>query len=170
MTVRELLETNNMIVDVEIEVRQDGRQRLDAYHIGKGMRKPPYPTRVPKKPEYANSNNILGNIMDDEFYRDAEYVQKSINAKEDGREYWEIKTSRIPKKYLDLEVYKWDCTKAFRGLRNCDFYGKEISIVALPNGYIYLESQEEPKAEQKTEQMAGQISLSELMGKMALDE
>ena len=48
MTVRDLIERNGMITDLEITVRKDGGLLLDQLNIGcsEGV-KPPYPTSTP---------------------------------------------------------------------------------------------------------------------------
>lgn len=140
MTVKELIELNQMICDVVIEVRKDGSLLLDKMSIGmkEGIR-PPYPTRVPKKPEYAGSNQF-----NDEFYRDSDYIYKSINTWDDGKDYWQIRPERFPKGWLDLEVFSWSVRSAsYLGVRrrdqsghiNVNFHGQCLSITALPNGY-----------------------------------
>ena len=132
MTVRELIELNQMILDVVIEVRKDGGLLLDKISIGNDVRrKPEYPTRVPIKPEYAGNNN---NYYDGQ-YKDAAYIKKSINSREDGKDYWETKWSRIPSKYLELEVYSWAARPAYRGIYNDKYReGERINITALPSG------------------------------------
>lgn len=95
MTVKELIEINQNIVDVYIEVRNypTNGQILDALFIGMDAGVvPPYPF------EWGVSTSKHGK---------AKYIRKSINAYDDGRDYWEIKTNRIPEKFLGLEVYSW---------------------------------------------------------------
>ena len=141
MTVKELVELNQMITDVDIEVRVNGTTLLDAVYIGydRGA-KPTYPIRVPKKPEYINNPNRTH----DDFYKDAAYIRKSMNAWEDGKDYWQVKVKTIPAKYLDLEVFSWEVWSASRigwgrrwytdGGPNNNFHGQRINIVALPGG------------------------------------
>ena len=91
MKVRELIELNQMITDIVIEVRIDGHQLLDKMSIGMAEgRKPPYPTRVPRKAQFAGASQF-----DDEKYRDADYIYKSINAWDDGKDYYQIKSNRL---------------------------------------------------------------------------
>ena len=166
MTVRDLISSNNMIVDAAIEVRKDGGQLLDAYYIGNAMHKPRYPQKVPNRPEYAGNSR-----MDDKFYRDAEYKPESINAWEDGKDYWEVKVKRSPERYLNLEVYEWGCITAYSGIGRRDrcgtFSGQKISIVALPNGYLY----QKPKVTAAPEQMmAGQMLLDGFLSGARLEE
>ncbi len=163
MTVRELIELNNMICDVIIEVRENGTLLLDKLSIGVAVgRKPPYPTRVPKKPEYANNLSQHTNM-----YKDAQYILQSINAWDDGKDVWQVKVNRIPKQYLDLQVYDWEVHPCYcpigtrRSNYNSMFEGNKIEIIALQEGWKPAE--EKPKAENKdTEvQLDGQITLEE---------
>ena len=74
MTIKELIELNQMITDVEITVRKDGTALLDQLNIGPAEgRKPPYPTMVPKSERYIGNLSI-------ETKREAHYIEKSINA------------------------------------------------------------------------------------------
>lgn len=154
MTVKELIELNQMILDVVIEVRKDGGLLIDKISIGNDVgRKPEYPTRVPIKPEYAGNNNRYY----DGQYKDAAYIQKSINAREDGKEYWETKWNRIPAKYLELEVFGWEVWSAYRGI-HFDKYreGERINITALPSGQTRPEPEpreKKPAAEEDSNQM-----------------
>lgn len=143
MTVKELIELNQMILDVVIEVRKDGGLILDGVHIGNDVgRKPEYPQRVPIKPEYAGSLNKYV----DTCFKDATYIRKSINAREDGKEYWQTKVSRIPARYLELEVYSWSVWPAYRGIENNKYReGERITIVALPSGDIRPEEPKKPE-------------------------
>ena len=86
MKVKDLIELNAMITDLEITVRLNGNTLLDQLNIGcsEGVI-PPYPTRVPTKEEYAGS---LAQHTDK--YKDAAYIPKSINAWDDGKDYYEI--------------------------------------------------------------------------------
>lgn len=162
MKVKDLIELNSMITDLEITVRKDGGLLLDQLNIGpsEGV-KPPYPTRVPKEERFAGSLNQ----HNDGFYKDAAYIPKSINAWDDGKDYYEIKVNRIPAKWLDLEVYSWEVWKAStvattspkRG-RTANFQGQLMKIVALPNG-----EKLEVKQEEKTEELPGQMNITDFL-------
>lgn len=165
MTVKELIELNAMITDLEITVRKDGGLLLDQLNIGpaEGI-KPPYPTRVAKEERYAGSLNQ----HNDEFYKDAAYIPKSINAWDDGKDYYEIKVNRIPAKWLDLEVYSWEVWKASRvgttsqrRYSSNNFQGQLMKIVALPSGEK-LEIKE--KTLEKSEvTLPGQMSIDDFL-------
>ena len=161
MTVRELIELNQMICDLVIEVREGGGRLIDYYAIGDAMYKPKYPMRVPRKPEYFDSNRF-----DDTRYREGTYKPVSINTFDDGKDYWQVKVKRVPEYYLNLQVYSWDCTRAYSGIgmrgKVGSFEGKKICVIALPNGTPPpAEETPKPKAD---EQMAGQITLDTLEG------
>ena len=138
MKVKDLVELNAMITDLEITVRKDGGLLLDQLNIGchEGV-KPPYPTRVPKDAKYAGSYDQ----HNEERYKDAAYIPKSINSWDDGKDYYEIKLQRIPAKWLELEVYSWEVwrasrvgTTSMRRSNSTNFQGQLMKIVALPSG------------------------------------
>ena len=164
MKVKDLIELNAMITDLEITVRLNGNLLLDQLNIGpsEGV-KPPYPTRVPTKEEYAGS---LAQHTDK--YKDAAYIPKSINAWDDGKDYYQILTGRVPAKWLELEVYSWEVWKASsvattspRRYHNNNFQGQLMRIVALPSGEK-LEIKEKQEAVKETE-LPGQMSLVEYL-------
>lgn len=166
MKVKDLIELNAMITDLEITVRLNGNLLLDQLNIGcsEGV-KPPYPTRVPKEERFAGSLNQ----HNDGLYKDAAYIPKSINSWDDGKDYYEIKVNRIPAKWLELEVYSWEVwnaskvatTSPKRG-RATNFQGQFMKIVALPSGEK-LEVKE--KQEEKSEVgLPGQMSINDFLG------
>ena len=141
MTVKELISLNQMITDAEITVRKNGSALLDQLNIGpaRGI-KPPHPQMVPKEEKY------IGN-MSLETKREAYYINKSINAWDDGKDYWQVKLNRIPQKWLDLEVVSWEvwpasCVVPGANRRNdwgnshkcVSFHGQRININVLPSG------------------------------------
>ena len=160
MKVKELIELNQMITDIEITVRKNGSALLDQLNIGlsEGI-EPPYPTTVPISEQY------IGNTS--EFCRrKAHYIEKSINAWDDGKDYWQIKPDRIPKKWLELEVYAWEVWPASTyvhgrarrndyGLsnKNTNFHGQRAIITALPSGESLeiKKPRQEPEAEEENE-------------------
>lgn len=162
MRVKDLIELNAMITDLEITVRLNGNLLLDQLNIGcsEGV-KPPYPTRVPTKEEYAGS---LAQHTD--HYKDAAYIPKSINSWDDGKDYYEIKVNRIPAKWLDLEVYSWEvwqassvATTSPRRYHNNNFRGQLMKIVALPSGEN-LDIRQEEKPE---EGLPGQMTINDFL-------
>ena len=165
MKVKDLIELNAMITDLEITVRKGGNLLLDQLNIGcsEGV-KPPYPTRVPTKEEYAGS---LAQHTDK--YKDAAYIPKSINAWDDGKDYYEIKVNRIPAKWLELEVHSWEVWKASsvattspRRYHNNNFQGQFMRIVALPSGEkLEIISQNDQK--EKEVGLPGQMNIEEYL-------
>ena len=167
MTVRELIELNQMITDAEITIRKDGTALLDQLNIGLAEgRKPPFPTKVPKEERY------IGNPSPG-CYKEAHYIEKSINAWDDGKDYWQVKPDRIPKKWLDLVVYSWEvwpasCTginrrTCFDGRgKNVTFHGERINIDALPSGSpMKMVEPAEPK--EQSQQLEGQMDIMEFL-------
>lgn len=169
MTVKELIELNQMITDVEITIRKDGSALLDQLNIGpaEGI-KPPYPTMVPKEERY------IGNLSL-ETKRKAHYIDKSINAWDDGKDFWQVKPDRIPKKWLNLEVYSWEVWPAstvIAGRRsnynfnfpNVNFHGQKINITALPSGESMeiKQPQETKEAKKDDDQLEGQMSIEDM--------
>lgn len=162
MKVKELIELNAMITDLEITVRKDGGLLWDQLNIGcsEGV-KPLYPTRVPKEPRYAGSLN-----QHTDLYKDAAYIPKSINSWDDGKDYYQILTGRIPAKWLALEVFSWEVWKASgvatanpRRYQNNNFHGQLMKIVALPSGEK-LEIKQEEKSEVE---LPGQMSINDFL-------
>lgn len=167
MTVKELIELNQMITDIEITVRKNGSALLDQLNIGpaEGI-KPPYPTMVPKEARYAGNISIGTK-------REAYYIDKSINAWDDGKDYWQVKPSRIPNKWLDLEVFSWSVTPASTishgrrtnydfNFNNVNFHGQRLSVTALPSGEKLEAKEDKPK--QNDEQLEGQMNIDEWLG------
>jgi hypothetical protein len=155
MTVKELIELNQMIVDIEITVRKNGNALLDQLNFGpsEGV-KPPYPMMVPIDERYIDN---IGNS----YRREAYYIPKSINAWDNGKDYWQVKPERLPKKWLDLEVYAWNvwpasqvCTTSPRRRHNVNFHGERINIIALPSGQTLEVKKETEKEEAEDMQMS----------------
>lgn len=160
MKVKELIELNQMITDIEITVRKNGTALLDQLNIGlsEGI-EPPFPTMVPTDERYIGTLNMSNR-------RKAHYIEKSINAWDDGKDYWQIKPDRIPKKWLELEVYAWEVWPAStyvhgKGRRNdygysnknVNFHGQRAIITALPSGESLeiKKPRQEPEAEEENE-------------------
>ena len=166
MTVRELIELNQMITDVEITIRKNGAL-LDQLNIGpaEGI-KPPFPMMVPKEERY------IGN-MSKSTKREAHYINKSINVWDDGKDYWQVKPDRIPKKWLELEVYSWEVWPASTAVygknrrndygnsyKNINFHGQRINITTLPSGEVMTV----PEAKSEEQQIDGQMNITDFLG------
>ena len=159
MIVRDLIDKNQNITDVTITIRQDGLL-ADELNIGLAAGvKPPYPTRVPKEPKYIK--NICEAVR-----RDATYIPKSINAWDDGKDYWQVKTERIPKRWLDLEVTAWHVWKAStihhpRARRHFVGDYEHLYITALPSGEN-MKIKESPKFIEVD--LPGQMNILDFIG------
>ena len=133
MTVQELISINQGITDICIEVRIDGCALLDALHIGLDFgAEPPYPQMVPIDRAHVGNQCLSAK-------KKAKYIRKSINAWDDDKDYWQIKTNRIPKEWLDLEVYSWRNWHVYKPRHPRYAFGGQdayegIQIVALPKG------------------------------------
>ena len=161
MTVEELISLNQMITDVTITVRKDGTALLDELNIGceRGV-KPRYPTMIPKEERYIGTINLADR-------KEAKYILTSINAWDDGHDYWQVKPNRIPKKWRELEAVSWEVWPASqmgdnpRRHRNVNFHGQQIHIVALPSGESLNIKQPKEQIRQNNEQLDGQMSFDE---------
>ena len=166
MTVRELIELNQMITDAEITIRKNGAL-LDQLNIGpaEGI-KPPFPMMVPKEERY------IGN-MSKSTKREAYYINKSINVWDDGKDYWQVKPDRIPKKWLELEVYSWEVWPASTAVygksrrndygssyKNINFHGQRINITTLPSGEVMTV----PETKSEEQQIDGQMNITDFLG------
>lgn len=164
MTVKDLIELNQMIVDVEIEIRQEGHRLVDALMIGCERGKKPFqPVMVPLDERY------VGNIT---MRKEANYIDKSINAWDDGKDYYQIKVQRIPAKWLELEVYSFEVWPASTfgnprrrtgEAKNVNFHGQRINIIALPSGErLSIKPAKTENAQEKCE-LDGQMGIEEFL-------
>ena len=160
MTVRELVESNAMITDLAITVRNDKGWLMDQLNIGcyEG-KKPRFPVQVPIKEEYIGNQSASTK-------RDAHYIDKSINSWDDGKDYWQIKTNRIPDKWLDLNVTSWEAypasilgnaRRSTGHARNTNFHGQKVHVTVLPSGQNLEIKVPQPKEPEDD----GQITLDE---------
>ena len=170
MTVKELIELNQMITDIEITVRKGGTALLDQLNIGpaEGI-EPPFPMMVPKEERWVGNMSI-------ETKRKAHYVDKNINAWDDGKDYWQIKPDRIPRKWLDLEVYSWEVWPSSTVVygsgrrndyghshKNINFRGQRAIITALPSGEsLKVNDVKKPKIAE-SEQLDGQMDITDFL-------
>ena len=135
MTVKELIELNNRICDIRIVVRKEDGALIDELNIGPDYGiKPKYPTQVPIEEKYAGTL-----YYNKETRRDAYYIRKSINAVDNGKDYFKILLNKIPKEWLDLQITDWQNSHVYTPDHHNLFYYKEsvegISITALYPGH-----------------------------------
>ena len=162
MTVQELISINQGITDICIEVRIDGCALLDALHIGLDFgAEPPYPQMVPIDRAHVGNQCLSAK-------KKAKYIRKSINAWDDDKDYWQIKTNRIPKAWLELEVYSWRNWHVYKGTHprsngnpNGSYDG--IQIIALPAGEHMMRMPEERELKSE-EPNLDQITLFDMKG------
>lgn len=155
MTVKELIELNPHIVDIRIELRGDEKSAgklVDQLNIGPAYGiEPPYPT-------------IINQHKSNE--KKATYIHKSINARDDGKDYFEIKPERLPAKWLELTVTAWRYSYVYHAhhrFEDLSNSAQGITITTAPAGY---EIREEEKKEKPTgwEHLEGQLSIFDMEG------
>lgn len=166
MTIKELIQDNQHIGDIEIEVRKNG-YLIDEWHIGYSCFARRYINAWDKY------DKVVGGIelSDYKKRKDAEwkekhklvarfphFVDKLINSKDKGREYYQTLVNEVPKEAQDMEVYSWHSRSAFRGI------GERLELEKI---YITVEIgskelpkvKEEPDAKPKSETDFEQLSL-----------
>ena len=167
MIVRELIELNQMITDVNIEIRRNGTRLLDALFIGcaEGV-KPPFPYKVPETEQYINNPTRT---------KIAHYMPKSINAWDDGKDYWQVKPDRIPKAWLELKVFSWEVWEASTlgvnprrragNAKNVTFHGQRLNVIALPPGDVTVETLAGKMTEgaSRSDQIEGQMDINDFI-------
>ena len=121
MKVKELIQLNNYIGDIEVTVRggYNGCTRIKSWHIGvsEGVF-PQYP---------------LGN---------ATYINASINAYDDGKDERKLSLKNIPKEVLELEVTAWDSYPAHRLFNNHNLECVRITAKENASGQMSIEELE----------------------------
>lgn len=160
MTVEELISLNMMLTDIKITVRIGGSKLLDELNIGPDYGKEPrYPTTVPIDENHIGSNQR----------KKAVYMDKNINTWDDGKDYWQLKVDRIPKKWRNLEVYSFQCSHVYRRNHwrysvnpNGDYQG--LHITALPSGESLRENDTKPNKAAGDDQLEGQMDISDILG------
>lgn len=131
MTVKELIELNWLIGDIEIEVRKDGNGiLLKRLKIGAGAEEA-------KDPE----------LREKEIVKNTE-----INIRDTGDFYYGLIMSKIPKNWLNLKVYSWRMRWSYRP-NDRESSLESIEIECYPDGY------KEEKEKPDTEKDDGQLSL-----------
>lgn len=164
MTVKDLIDLNQMIVDVEIEIRKDGHRLVDALMIGcERGKKPHQPIKVPIDDRYIDNLTMR---------REANYIDKSINAWDDGKDYYQIKWQRIPERWLNLEVYSFEIWPASTfgnprrrtgKAKNVNFHGQRINIIALPGGETQITKQIKNEKPREKSEFDAQMTVEEFL-------
>lgn len=103
MTIEELISLNNDIGDVEVEVRTEKGTLVWIYRFGKHL--------GDVKPHHFGGEQT-------EIRKKMTYSPKPINAKDTGKDYYQILVDKIPQNVRKLEVESFSCRRAYRGLNN----------------------------------------------------
>ena len=171
MTVKELIQDNGFIGDITIDIRGKSNSVTPGYenqqtfshlqqdwHIGaeEGI-KPPFPSKVDT------------------------YIEKNINEKDDGKDYYNLVVSRVPKELLNLHVTSWRVWPSYRRTKSSSSHSLEhILISAWTDETKEMADQQEilqqlEKArkreeaaavqEEVKEQLPGQIDINDWLGK-----
>lgn len=160
MTVKELLETNMFLCDVQITARTKDGWLLDELNIGPDFGVvPPYPQMVPKNYRYVGTQNECDK-------KQAQYVRKNINAYDDGKEYFQLFLNRFPKGWLELEVESWRPTSGYYRyhMRNRPIDGwQAVRITAIPYEETLVVLEEPKEITQKQEQLEGQMNIMDYL-------
>lgn len=153
MTIRELAEHNQLICDIEIDVRNAGHLE-NRYRFGDGAK------------YYSGDNSPM--FSGGKTFRDITVVDKTeINAHDMGKDYYQVKLNRIPKRFqsvLDEDVCSWNLSHAYRGLSS--FYASAKCLhVTIDAGWMAqpFESETEEKHSAKDEQLEGQSNIFDFL-------
>ena len=121
MKVKELIQLNNNIGDIEVAVRggYNGWTRIKSWHIGV------YEGIVPQYP--------LGN---------ATYINESINAYDYDKNEYKVVTKNIPKEVLEMEVMAWDSYPTHRLYINHWLERVRITVKETASGQMSIEELE----------------------------
>lgn len=122
MTVEELISLNQMIGDIEVEVREGGTKLVWIYRFGK------------------NVGNVTPHMFGGEraeIRKKMTFSPKPINAKDMGKDYYQILVDKIPENVRKLEVCGFSVTKSYRGIMNNHNF-EEIHITALPEAQMTI--------------------------------
>ena len=151
MTIRELAEHNQLICDIEIEVRNAGHLE-HVYRFGDGAR------------YYPGDNSPM--FQKGKTFRDITDVDKTeINAHDMGKDYYQVKLNRIPKKFqfiLDEELCSWNITHAYRGLSSFYAEAKKL-LITIDGAWQSQPVESEEKTAAKNEQLEGQTNIFDFL-------
>lgn len=129
MTIKELVELNFCIAEIEVEVRSNGRLKAK-YYIGDGA--------------WRNAK-----LREHEAHQDykVEFIAEKINRFENDHVYHDVILKNIPKKILKMEVYAWQMTKKHWHPTNSDSFEAIEVTVEVPENYDLPPMQEEKELE-----------------------
>lgn len=167
MTIRELIQDNQHIGDIEVEVRKNGHL-VDEWHIGYscfarryisawdkydnllqlGFEISDYNKR--KLPEWKEKYKVVA--------RFPHFIDKLINSKDKRGDYYQTLVNEVPKEVQEMEVYSWHSRSAFRGISE-RLELEKIYITVEIGEQELPKVKEEPDAKPKSETDFEQLSL-----------
>jgi hypothetical protein len=140
MTLRELVSTCHNIGQLNLDIRDERGILIDCVHIG---------TRC-QPDKYANEEHNTAPRW--------KVINKPVNTKETGSDYWGTIISNIPKSLLDKEVTLWQLWHGFSLNNNCwQFYELQANLLGVDK---YIET----TAKEECEQLEGQMSIEDFIG------
>ena len=137
MTLRELVSTCSLIGELNLDIRDEKHKLIDCVHIG---------TRC-------QPDKIGGNSQEPRW----KVINKPLNTKETGSDYWGTIISNIPKSLLDKEVTSWQTWDGF-SLNNglWRFYELQADLLGVDK---YIET----TAREENEQLEGQMCIEDFI-------
>ena len=137
MTLRELVSTCHNIGQMCLDIRDEKGFLIDCVHIG---------TRC-QEDKYANGHTTPR----------WKVINKPVNTKETGSDYWGTIISNIPKSLLDKEVTLWQLWDGF-SLNNglWRFYELQANLLGVDK---YIET----TAREESDQLEGQMCIEEFI-------
>ena len=135
MKIKELLELNNCIGDLDVEIRDENAIYIKSYHIG--------------------LNSGIEPIQRPPLCENDVYKEVSINSFDTKRVYYQILLNKIPKQLLELEVFSWRSYEAFRRDYSCELERVLIEV----RGVNHVEIKEE--CLKNDAQLSGQMEITD---------
>ncbi len=124
MTLRELLETNCTIGEIDIEIRNAKRKLIDEIVIG----------------THARPDRVKGHSNEERW----KTINKPINLREGAKEYWGVNLKMIPSELLNSTVLSWDTRGNAFTMNNGLWEFKDLHVAILGvDEYIETTASEE---------------------------
>lgn len=140
MTLRELCETNANVCELDIDVREvtgKGAKLIESWHIG--------------------SRATEDRVKDVNHEPRWKCCTKPINQKELGKPYWGFIAGNVPKKLLDMEVWRWLYFGNYTSNNGCNKH-IILHVDLKGNDDCIVVEAEEPK------EIEGQMSITDILG------
>lgn len=116
MKLKELVETNCKIAALDIDVRDHGRL-IESYHIG----------TLEQEDRFANLEHGIQPRW--------KLINKELNIKREGNQYFGVKLKVIPKYLLDLDVTSWSCRDDYK-------YSTNNGLYRFDRLYVHVEGED----------------------------